>query len=156
MDAGGDEKMPDCKYLIVGGGMTADAAVNGIREIDAAGSIGVISAEANPPYNRPPLSKGLWKGDTPDSIWRGTDKQSVRLHLGRTARSLDPSRKIVTDDQGDSYRFEKLLLATGASPRTLPSGGESIIYYRTLDDYRKLRGLTEQGKRFAVIGSGLR
>jgi len=146
--------MPDFKYLIVGGGMTADAAVNGIRDIDRKGSIGVISAEGNPPYNRPPLSKGLWKGDAPDSIWRGTDKHSVTLHLGRKAHSLDLSKKIVTDDQGSSYRFEKLLLATGASTRTLPSGGESIIYYRTLDDYRRLRALTEQSKRFAVIGGG--
>jgi 3-phenylpropionate/trans-cinnamate dioxygenase ferredoxin reductase component len=47
------------KYLIVGGGMTADAAVSGIREADRDGSLVVISAEPNPPYNRPPLSKGL-------------------------------------------------------------------------------------------------
>ena len=56
-------EMPHYKYLIVGGGMTADAAVNGIREADGEGSIGLISAEQNAPYNRPPLSKGLWKGD---------------------------------------------------------------------------------------------
>ena len=146
--------MPEYKYLIVGGGMTADAAVNGIREIDPKGSIGVISSEDNPPYNRPPLSKGLWKGEAPDSIWRGTDKQSATLHLGRKAQALEPSQKTVTDDQGSAYRFEKLLLATGASTRTLPSGGQSIIYYRTLDDYQNLRALTEQGKRFAVIGGG--
>lgn len=146
--------MPQYKYLIVGGGMTADAAVNGIREIDPDGSIGVISAEGNPPYNRPPLSKGLWKGDAPDSIWRGTEKRAVTLHLGRKARSLDPARKIASDDQGSDYHFDRLLLATGASPRTLPSGGESIVYYRTLDDYRTLRALTGQGKRFAAIGGG--
>lgn len=54
--------MPDYKYLIVGGGMTAAAAVDGIRETDANGFVGIISAETHPPYNRPPLSKGLWKG----------------------------------------------------------------------------------------------
>ncbi len=147
--------MTDYKYLIVGGGMTADAAVNGIREGDREGSIGVISAEQSPPYNRPPLSKGLWKGDPPDSIWRGTETQRITLYLGRKARSLDVSNKIVTDDQGNSYRYEKLLLATGVSPRTLP-GDENgpIIYYRTFDDYKKLRDFTEQGNRFAVIGSG--
>ena len=48
--------MPDFKYLIVGGGMTADAAVQGIRELDPSGSIGLVSAERHPPYNRPPLS----------------------------------------------------------------------------------------------------
>ena len=54
--------MNNYKYLIIGGGMTADAAVSGIREIDSEGSIGLVSAEPDPPYDRPPLSKGLWKG----------------------------------------------------------------------------------------------
>lgn len=55
-------------YLIVGGGMTADAAARGIRDVDARGTIGVIGAEADPPYARPPISKALWKGDPLDSI----------------------------------------------------------------------------------------
>ena len=146
--------MPHYKYLIVGGGMTADAAVNGIRESDPVGSIGLIGAEQNVPYNRPPLSKGLWKGEAFDSIWRGTDKQNVTLHLGRKAQSLDAPKKTVTDDQGNVYTFEKLLLATGATPRRLPFDDGSIIYYRTVEDYRNLRALTEQGRRFAVIGGG--
>jgi NADPH-dependent 2,4-dienoyl-CoA reductase/sulfur reductase-like enzyme len=146
--------MPHYKYLIVGGGMTADAAVNGIREADPEGSIGLISAEQNAPYNRPPLSKGLWKGDAPDSIWRGTDKLNVALHLGRKAQSLDAAKKTVTDDQGNTHTFEKLLLATGAKPRRLPFDEGSIIYYRTVEDYRNLRALTGQGRRFAVIGGG--
>jgi len=146
--------MSHYKYLIVGGGMTADAAVNGILEVDREGAIGLISAEQNPPYNRPPLSKGLWKGEAPDSIWRGTDKQNVTLRLGRKAQSLDAPKKIVTDDRGSVYTFEKLLLATGAMPRRLPFDDGSIIYYRTVQDYENLRALTTQGRRFAVIGSG--
>jgi NADPH-dependent 2,4-dienoyl-CoA reductase/sulfur reductase-like enzyme len=134
--------------------MTAAAAIAGIREVDGQGSIGVISAEPHPPYDRPPLSKGLWK-DTPlESIWRKTDSRSVTFHLGRTARELDPRNKRVTDDGGTAYTFRKLLLATGCTPRRLPFGGEQIIYYRTVDDYERLRGLTEQGDRFAVIGGG--
>jgi 3-phenylpropionate/trans-cinnamate dioxygenase ferredoxin reductase component len=146
--------MSDYKYLIVGGGMTADAAVNGIREVDLDGSIGLIAAEQNLPYNRPPLSKGLWKGEAPDSIWRGTEKHSVTFHPGRKVQSLEAGKKMVIDDQGSSYGFEKLLLATGATPRHLPFGDGSVIYYRTLDDYHSLRGLAEAGGRFAVIGSG--
>jgi len=69
-------------YLIVGGGMSADAAIHGIREVDSDGSIGLIGAETERPYNRPPLSKGLWKGKTIDSIWRGTDGSDAVLHLG--------------------------------------------------------------------------
>ncbi len=146
--------MPHYKYLIVGGGMTADAAVNGIREADSDGSIGLVSREQNPPYNRPPLSKGLWKGDSAESIWRGTDKQKVTLHLGRRVESLDLSKRTVTDGQGSVYSFEKLLLATGATPRRLPFDDGSIIYFRTVEDYQKLRGLTERSRRVAVIGGG--
>lgn len=146
--------MPNYTYLIIGGGMTADAAVHGIREVDRNGSIGVISAEQHPPYNRPPLSKGLWKGKPLKSIWRETEGQGVTLHLGRVARTLDPQNRRVTDDQGMVYTFHRLLLATGGTPWHLPFGEGQIIYFRTLDDYQRLRALTEQGRRFAVIGGG--
>jgi 3-phenylpropionate/trans-cinnamate dioxygenase ferredoxin reductase subunit len=78
--------MASYKYLIVGAGMTADAAVRGIRELDADGEIGLIGSDHNPPYNRPPLTKGLWKGKALESIWRGTQQFSVDLHLGRTVQ----------------------------------------------------------------------
>ncbi|HEY2082114.1 MAG TPA: FAD/NAD(P)-binding oxidoreductase [Verrucomicrobiae bacterium] len=146
--------MPNFKYLIVGGGMTADSAVQGIREIDSSGSIGILSAETDPPYDRPPLTKGLWKDKSLDSIWRSAAKQQAQLFLGRTVKSLDLKQKQVSDDQGAVYSFEKLLLATGGTPRRLSFGGEKIIYYRTAADYRRLRQLTEKGKRFIVIGGG--
>src|SRR5690606_5632510 len=76
------------------------------------------------------------------------------LHLGRTARTIDPQHKQVADDQGTVYTFDKLLLATGGRPRRLPFGEEQIIYFRTLADYRRLRALADQGQRFAVIGGG--
>ena len=146
--------MPNYTYLIVGGGMTGDAALHGIREVDGTGSIGLIGAEAHRPYNRPPLSKALWKGKPLESIWRQTESQGVTLHLGRTAQQLDPENKRVTDDQGTVYGYDKLLLATGGTPRRLPFGDKQIIYFRTLDDYERLRTLTAEGQRFAVIGGG--
>jgi 3-phenylpropionate/trans-cinnamate dioxygenase ferredoxin reductase subunit len=146
--------MPHCKYLIVGGGMTADAAVSGIRELDSEGSIGILSMEGDKPYNRPPLTKALWKGEPLESIWRGTEKKSVELHLGRRAASLDVSQKRVVDDQRNVFTFGKLLLATGGRPRRLPFGDDRIIYYRTVSDYRRLRALTEKDKRFVIIGNG--
>ena len=146
--------MPTFKYLIIGGGMTADAAVQGIREVDSNGSIGLISMESDPPYDRPPLTKGLWKDKTVESIWRSAAKQNAQLHLGRTAKSIDVKQKRATDDQGTVYTYEKLLLATGGEPRVLPFGEDKIIYYRTVGDYRKLRALTEKQKRFIVIGGG--
>jgi NADPH-dependent 2,4-dienoyl-CoA reductase/sulfur reductase-like enzyme len=146
--------MPEYTYLIVGGGMTADAAVRGIREVDGAGTIGLIGAEPDAPYNRPPLTKGLWKGDPYDSIWRHTEQQHVALHLGREVTLVDPQQKRVVDDQGTVYTYGKLLLATGGTPRRLPFGGDDVLYYRTVADYRRLRALTEQFRRFAVIGGG--
>jgi 3-phenylpropionate/trans-cinnamate dioxygenase ferredoxin reductase subunit len=146
--------MPNYKYLIVGGGMTADAALQGIREVDQTGAAGLIGNEPQPPYNRPPLTKGLWKGKPLSSIWRSTDRTATTLHTGRTARELDPRNKRVTDDQGTAYQYEKLLLATGGTPRRLEFGGEEIIYYRTLADYERVRALAEKRTRFAVIGGG--
>jgi 3-phenylpropionate/trans-cinnamate dioxygenase ferredoxin reductase component len=144
----------DYSYLIVGGGMAADAAVHGIREVDADGTIGLISAEPDPPYKRPPLSKKLWRGKPLDSVWLGTDQLGVDLHLGRTGRLLDLQHKRVVDDRGTEYGFDKLLLATGVTPRRLPVGGHWITYYRTLKDYQRLRQEAARGQRFAVIGGG--
>ena len=146
--------MQHYKYLIVGSGMTGHAAVQGIRSVDAAGKIGFIGAEPDPPYNRPPLSKALWKGEALDSIWRKRDNQNVTFLPGRTVNTIDEANKQAVDSQGERYSWEKLLLATGGTPRRLPFGGDRIIYYRTLGDYRKLRALSEKGRRFAVIGGG--
>lgn len=146
--------MNNYKYLIIGGGMTADSAVNGIREIDPEGSIGLISKEADPPYDRPPLSKGLWKGKPLDSIWRKTESRHVTLHLGTKVVSLNADEKSIRDDQGNEYHGEVLLLATGGRPRRLDFGGEDILYYRTLEDYRRLEMMSKAGQNFAVIGGG--
>jgi 3-phenylpropionate/trans-cinnamate dioxygenase ferredoxin reductase subunit len=146
--------MASYKYLIIGAGITADAAVRGIRELDLNGSIGLIGKDNNPPYNRPPLTKGLWKGKSLDSIWRRTEQFSVDLQLGRSAISIDPDKKVVLDDQGNEFKYEKLLLATGGTPRKFPFGPADIIYYRTLDDYQQLREMTNHGEHFGVIGGG--
>jgi NADPH-dependent 2,4-dienoyl-CoA reductase/sulfur reductase-like enzyme len=143
------------RYLIVGGGMTADAAAKGIRERDPDGPILLVSAEPDPPYARPPLTKDLWKGKEEAKIWRGTDAlDGVELRLGRRVESLDLDARRATDDTGEEIAWEKLLLATGGRPRTLGSGGEGIVYFRTLADYRLLRERAHDGARAVVIGGG--
>ena len=137
-------------YLIVGGGMTADAAARGIRELDEKSPIGMVSGETDPPYSRPPLSKGLWKGQAVEKVWLKTKDLGVHLFLGRRATALDLSGKRIRDDYGAEYTFDKLLLATGVAPRRLPFGGERLNYFRTLGDYRRLRAAADQGKTFAV------
>ena len=116
--------------------MAADAAAHGIRREDTKGTIAMVGAEPHASYNRPPLSKALWKGDDETTIWRGTADLGVDLRLGRTVVALDLAARRATDDRGDTYTYERVLLATGGSPRRLPFG-EDVIYYRTLDDYRR-------------------
>ena len=146
--------MNQYKYLIIGGGMTADSAVDGIREKDSEGSIGLVSMETDPPYNRPPLSKGLWKGKPFDSIWRNTESKKVELTLGRKIVSLNLNQQSVMDDLGAEYQGEKILLATGGTPRRLPFGGNDIIYFRTLEDYRNLDRISKESQNFVVFGGG--
>ncbi|HWA15793.1 MAG TPA: FAD-dependent oxidoreductase [Gemmatimonadales bacterium] len=141
-------------YLIIGGGMTAEAAAAGIRELDPNGTIGLIGEERHPPYNRPPLTKALWKGDPLESIWRRMEPHRVTLHLGRRAKTLTPLTSTVTDDQGTRYTYGKLLLATGGSPRRLVGAPDETTYYRTLDDYHRVRAQVDARDRFIVIGGG--
>ena len=143
--------MKHYKYLIIGGGLAGDAATKGIRELDKEGSIGMISMEPDPPYMRPNLSKGLWKGRPVEKIWRKTEERAD-LHLNRKIVELDTAKKRVRDDQGEEYTYDRLLLATGGAPNHLPFGNGNIIYYRTFQDYQHLRKLTENGNHFVVIG----
>ena len=134
--------------------MTADAAVRGIRSVDESGSVGVLSEEQEAPYDRPPLSKGLWNGEPEERVWRHTEELGAALHLGRRALRLDRDQRAVTDDRGAVYTYEKLLLATGLTPRRLKDDAPQVIYFRTLRDYRRLKEAVESGRRFAVIGGG--
>jgi len=142
------------RYLIVGGGLAGDAAVRGIRELDTEGSIGILGRENDPPYARPNLSKGLWKGRPIEKIWRNTQDLGADLYLGQTATYLNPTEKYLREETGDEFTYDKLLLATGGSPIRLPFGEEHIIYFRDLQDYRRLRARTERGERFLVLGGG--
>jgi NADPH-dependent 2,4-dienoyl-CoA reductase/sulfur reductase-like enzyme len=134
--------------------MTGDAACKGIRSIDPDGSIALVGDEPDPPYARPPLTKGLWLGKEESSIWRGTEDEGVDLHLGRTIVSLDLDAHTATDDRGDTYGYDRLLLATGGRPRHLPGAPEGVVHYRTLADYHALRAAAAEGTRVAVIGGG--
>jgi 3-phenylpropionate/trans-cinnamate dioxygenase ferredoxin reductase component len=142
------------RYLVIGGGMTGDAVCQGIREVDGDGTIALVGEEQHAPYKRPPLTKGLWKGGDEAKIWRNTAERNVDLHLGRQIVSLDLEGNRAVDDAGDEYRYERVILATGGSPRRLGEGAEDVIYYRTLDDYRRVRELSDGGASFLVIGGG--
>ncbi|NHJ20465.1 MAG: NAD(P)/FAD-dependent oxidoreductase [Candidatus Lokiarchaeota archaeon] len=146
----------DFKYVIIGGGMTADAAVHKIRELDAEGSICLLSKEIYPPYARPPLTKALWKGEEElEDIDLETESANIEMHLACSIVRIDSSSKKVVDDNGDEYGYTKLLLATGGTPKKIPKvEGEGIMYYRTKEDFLKLKKLVDENTRFGVIGGG--
>lgn len=146
--------MPHYDYLIVGGGMTADAAIRGIRSVDDDGTIGLVSREPDPPYDRPPLSKGLWAGQDEDGIWRHTADQDVDLHLNTKIVQLDRAERTAGDEGGGIYSYGKLLLATGGDPRKLDDAVPQVNYLRSYRDYLRLREDAESKEQFAVIGGG--
>src|SRR3989304_6691976 len=129
--------MKKYKYIIVGGGMAGDAAAQGIREVDETGTIALIGAENFPPYIRPPLTKGLWTGKKKlEDIWRQTAAQQVDLYLNQRVTAIDAHKKVVTDDQGLEFEYERLLLATGGRPRQVPFRKELIPHFSTPDHYQ--------------------
>src|SRR5258708_4784462 len=144
----------DANYLLGGGGMRGDAAVKGIGEQDAEGWIVVVGSEPHPPYKRPPLTKGLWSGGDEATIWKHTADAGADVILGRTIVALDLEARRATDDAGNEYGYDKLLLATGGTPRRLGGADAKVIYYRTLDDFRKLKRITDGGAHVIVIGGG--
>jgi 3-phenylpropionate/trans-cinnamate dioxygenase ferredoxin reductase component len=149
-------------YVIVGGGLTGAWAVQGIRERDSNGSVLLIGQENYLPYDRPPLSKDLWFGKKKvEQIFAHDrafyDKNGVDLALGKKVVGVDAIGKMISDENGRTYRYEKLLLATGGIPRSLPiPGGDlpRICYFRHLDDYFRMRKEATQGRAATVIGGG--
>lgn len=146
--------MPEYRYLVVGGGMTGDSACRGIRDHDDDGTIGLVGQEGHPPYVRPPLTKALWTGKEEDSIWRKTDDLGVDVHVGRRIVAVDLDARTATDDQDETYSYERVLLATGGTPRELPSAPDGVVYYRTYEHYKLLRERVRDGLRVAVVGGG--
>ncbi|MFN3950762.1 NAD(P)/FAD-dependent oxidoreductase [Microbacterium sp.] len=147
-------------YLIVGGGMVADTAARGIREIDSDGSIGILSDDVDEPYTRPALSKKLWTDDefTWDKVPLGTAADTgAEVRLRTRATALRPDAHEV-DADGETFSYAKLLVATGGKPIALPiddhSEGERALSFRTAEDYRRLRSLAEDVDRIAVVGGG--
>ena len=149
-------------YVIVGGGLAAASAVEGIRSRDRDGKILMIARENSAPYHRPPLSKGLWNGKEtrdnlpvyPDEFYR---ENGVEMSLRREVVEIDPKSRKVWDDRGGSIGYDQLLLATGGRPRLLdvPGGtGPGVQYYRTLDDYLHLQDQIGRVQHVLLIGAG--
>lgn len=153
----------DVRYLIVGGGLAAANAAESIRERDKNGSVLIAGLEKHPPYDRPPLSKNFQTDDElrvedifskPENFYG--DNQ-VQLHVGVAAESIDRSAREVTLSDGTRVRYEKLLLATGSTPRSLDVPGNDlagVCYLRTVDDAQQIRLAGHESKRAVMVGTG--
>ena len=151
--------MTDYRYLIVGGGMVADAAARGVSELDTDGTIGVLSEDVDRPYARPALSKKLWTD--PDFSWDEkvdlhTEETGAEFLLGTRVVSIDRASKTVTTADGATHGYEQLLIATGGKPRGLPGlePSDRVLDYRSAADYRRLRTLADAGAHVVVVGGG--
>ncbi|AXE37711.1 Putidaredoxin reductase [Acidipropionibacterium virtanenii] len=146
------------KYLIIGGGMVADGAARGIRELDGEGTIGILSADVDPPYTRPALTKKLWTD--PSFGWSqvplGTQPETgADLDLETEVTSIDREKHQVRTAEGEDVGYERLLLATGVHPRQLDDAqDDAVIYFRSADDYHRVRRLATPGRRFVIVGGG--
>ena len=146
--------MHSTRYLIVGGGMTGDAAAKGIREHDADGPITLVGDEPHPPYKRPPLTKGLWSGGDEAKIWRGTADAGVELRLGRRIVSRRPRRTARDGRPGRGLRVGEAAARDGrtaARARRTPTASSTSGRSTTT---AALRAQAEEGVRFVVVGGG--
>ncbi|WP_433426057.1 NAD(P)/FAD-dependent oxidoreductase [Microtetraspora malaysiensis] len=149
-------------YAIVGAGLAGAKAAQTLREEGFTGEIVLIGAEQERPYERPPLSKGYLQGTTevakvyvhePD--WYA--EHDVRLLLGVAVTAVDPAAHELHLATGQRQPYDKLLLATGATPRPLPVEGadlEGVHYLRTLADSQALRAAFAHQGNVVVIGGG--
>ncbi|PYY34271.1 NAD(P)/FAD-dependent oxidoreductase [Curtobacterium sp. MCPF17_046] len=145
------------RHLIIGGGMVADSAARGIRELDPDGTIGIISEDVDRPYARPALSKKLWTD--PDFSWDDgvdlhTEETGAEFVLGTRVESIDRAAKTVTTADGQTIGYDRLLLATGGGPRDLPGlrPSDRVLSYRSAADYRTLRRHADAGASVVVVG----
>lgn len=144
--------MTEARYVVIGAGMTAHAAAQGIRSVDASGSILLVGDEPVGPYARPPLSKGLWTGQEEGSIWLPA-VPGVVVRTGARAIAIDRGARRVVLEGGEAVGYQRLLLATGGTPRRLPSAPDGVVHFRTVADYRRVQALPV-GRHVAVVGGG--
>lgn len=142
--------------LIVGAGLGAFRLAEQLRRRGYEGAITVLGGEAHLPYDRPPLSKQVLRGESESTAFPGVDELNVRWILNTRAVSLNVAHKEVLADDGRSYGYERLVLAPGGRARTLPhlGSGPDLHVLRTIDDAAALRRSIGPGSRLIVIGGG--
>ncbi len=147
---------------IVGAGLAGAQAAIQLRQLGFAGSIGLIGAEPEPPYERPPLSKDYLAGEKdfdrmlvrPEAFW---DERGIELVLGTTVAEIDPDARLLTSEDGARIGYGSLIWATGGVPRRLGCEGgdlDGVHLVRRKADVDSIRAGLDQARRVAVVGGG--
>ncbi len=148
--------------VIAGGGLAAARVAQSYREAGGDGPVTILAGESHLPYHRPPLTKRLLRGEAepPDTLvateddWRELE---VEVRAGAAAASLDLDRRELALADGGRLDFERLVVATGATPRRLPVPGADLAgvhLLRTLDDSLAIRARAGEAERAVVVGTG--
>lgn len=149
-------------FILVGAGAAGNAAAEFLRRRGFAGRIVMLTPEPDRPYDRPNLSKDFITGKAGEN-WlplHGSKfyaAQGIELLTGRSVVALDVQRKLIRTDSGESIAWDKLLLATGGSPRKLSipgADGEGCHVLRTTPDAKAILAAAEKWKSVVLIGAG--
>jgi 3-phenylpropionate/trans-cinnamate dioxygenase ferredoxin reductase subunit len=149
------------RIVIVGGGPAAQSAAAAYREAGGAGPVTIIAAEADPPYERPPLTKDFLRGESGRDALPLVDRRwyaehGIGLRTGVKVAELDLGASLARGADGEMFPFDRLLLATGADPLVPPipgADGPGVQTMRRVGDAESLTGL-KHGDPVLVIGSG--
>lgn len=142
-------------YLMVGGGMAAAFAADGIREVDSDGTIGILSTDQDAPYTRPALTKKLWTDEkfTEDKVPLNAEETGAELFLETEVTSIEKENKRVRTADGQTFSYNKLLIATGGEPQRIDGPEDArVLAFRSFDDYHTLRRLSGSGTHVIVVG----
>ncbi len=151
------------RIVVAGGGQAGGQAVDSLRRAGFDGEILLVTAEDQPPYQRPPLSKDYLAGRSdrdrvllrPEAFYA---ENSIELLTGARVVSIDPGGRRITLETGRTLAYDRLLLATGSRVRRLdgmPGADlEGVLYLRTIEDSDRIRAAMENAERVVVVGGG--
>lgn len=148
-------------YVIIGDGIAGATAAEKIRDEDEDASIKIFTDESEALYNRIML-KSFMKGTLPvqytkmhDEAWY--DKRGIDLHLDTRIEEVHTEYNSVISESGEEYPYDKLLIATGGSPREYPLDNEykNLHYMWTMKDAKEIKQSAEESEKAVVIGGGL-
>ncbi|PPK68982.1 FAD-dependent oxidoreductase [Actinokineospora auranticolor] len=147
------------RIVVVGTGLAGASAAGSLRERGFAGDIALIGRDRHRPYELPALSKAVLLGeaDEPDWVHEADFYDGIDLVTATSVTELDLGGRAVVDETGARHPYDRLVLATGSTPRTLPVPGadlDGLHTLRTLDDSLALRAAFGDGVRVVVVGAG--